>query len=295
MKKLLIFTMSFLILGLVSCSTVTTTANVETTTTATQDLEDESPCKDTPLDAACYVPSYDLDFISSTPDEYLITEDFEAEVINQQPMNWLLFTNSEYKTNGVTAKVIEENSNKFVRMYSDGLQKPLYPQSAPTPTFIFTTKFNLDQTGAGVAHVDLMIPETDGNSVTAGISTGAVNTISIVIDTDMSLLVKVGGPFFYYSQNGDGGDYYDTEMVLSKDTWYSFRFEWDAESNYLAAYLVETSGDTLLFEGEFHISNRFNVEEDGEIMVPNIVKVTMPFGRSGIAYLDNVIVERRGE
>lgn len=297
MKKIMIFQIVTVLMVLVGCSTETSTTgtNLTQTTTTTIEVLEESPCKDTPLASSCFVPSDDLDFISNIPDEYLLTENFNSEVLNQQPMNWLLFTNSEYSRNGVFAKVLESGSNRYVQMFSDGKQRPLYPQSAPTPTFIFTTKFNLDQTRAGVAYADVMIPSEDGNSVSVGVSTGAVNTISIIIDTDLSLLVKVGGPFFYYSQNGDGGDYYSTGITLDEDKWYSFRFDWDAELDYLAATLITETEDILLFSGNFHISNRFNILPDGEILVPNVVKVTMPYGRSGYAYLDNVIVERRGE
>ncbi len=297
MKKIMIFQLVFVLIFLVGCSIDTniTTTTLSQETTTTQVLIEESPCKDTPLASGCFIPSDDLDFISSIPDEYLLNESFDTEVLNQQPMNWLLYTNSEYSRNGVFAKVLELEDNRYVQMYSDGLQKPLYPQSAPTPTFIFSSKFNLDQTRAGVAYADVFIPSVDGNSVTVGVSTGAVNTISVIIDTDMSLLVKVGGPFYYYSQNGDGGDYYSTGITLEEDTWYRFRFDWDAETDYLAATLITDTEDVLLFSGNFHISSRFNILPDGDILVPNVVKVTMPYGLSGFAYLDNVIVERRGE
>ncbi|MBN2504732.1 MAG: hypothetical protein JXB20_05245 [Bacilli bacterium] len=296
MKKTLILLLFLVVTTLIACdqetSTTTTATTAATTTTQSISSEQESPCKDDPLGTDCFIPSDDLDFISPVANEYTIVEDFESELLNQQPMNWLLYSNSEYKSGGVSAKVKGDETNHYVEMYSDGLQKPLYPQSAPTPTFIFTSKFNLDIDRSGVAYADIMVPSVLGNSVSVGVSTGAVNSISIIVDTDLSLLVKVGGPFYYYSQNGDGGDYHDTGITLNPDTWYSFRFEWDAQSDSISAYMVVDSIDTILFDGVFHISNRFNALADGEILVPNVVKVTMPYGRSGYAYLDNVSVER---
>ncbi len=296
MRRTLILLLLPVFFALVACdreTTVTTTDQLEVVTTTS--LEVESPCKNDPFGTNCFIPSDNLDFISPVPDEYTISETFETEVVDQMPMNWLLYTNSEYKANGVFAKVKTTGDNKYVEMYSDGLQKPLYPQSAPTPTFIFTTKFNLDITQSGIANMDIMVPSENMNSVSAGVSTGAVNTISIIIDNDMSLLVKVGGPYYYYSQNGDGGDYHDTGRVLETETWYTFRFTWDGPSNLVAAYLVLAAEDVLLYEGQFHISNRFNAKADGKILVPNVVKITMPYRQSGYAYLDNVSVERSGE
>ncbi len=300
MKKYLLLFVSSIVVFLFGCvmnTTITMTSTVNSTTLYTGDLSnyEESPCKNNPLSSDCYIPSGDLDFITPNPIEYTILEDFNNEVLNQQPMNWLLFSNSEYKRNGVYAKVIDDGFNKYVEMFSDGLQRPLYPQSAPNPTFIFSTKFNLDLARSGIAYADVMIPSENGNSVSVGVSTGAVNVISIIIDTDLSLLVKVGGPFFYYSQNGDGGIYHLTEIKLERDAWYSFRFDWDANTDFISAALVIEDEIIPLYSGKFHVSNRFNGQQNGQIYVPNVLKVTMPYGRSGIAYLDNVIVERRTE
>ncbi|NLD26844.1 MAG: hypothetical protein GX661_05735, partial [Acholeplasmataceae bacterium] len=141
-----------------------------------------SPCLNDPLGEACYVPSADLQFQSPTKPEYVINEDFEAEPLNQMPSNWLLYKNEEYKPNGVQAFVAQEEGNKYVKMYSDGLQKPMYPQGASTPTFIFTTKFNLDQSRKGIAYGSVMIPSSEKlpegekhNGVSIGLATGAVN------------------------------------------------------------------------------------------------------------------------
>ena len=53
--------------------------------------------------------------------------------------------------------------------------------------------------------------------------------------------------------------------------------------------------ETELFSGTFHISSRVNALPAGAIMVPNVFRVTMPRYMNGWAYLDNVIIERRGE
>lgn len=253
-------------------------------------------CKFSPLSPECYTPSDDLDFISPHEPEYTIDETFELEMINQMPSNWLLYSNSEYKAGGVSARVVQMDGFRAVHMYSDGLQKPPYPQAAATPTFIFTTKFNLDIDRKGVAVGLLMIPSTEGNSVTMGVSTGAVNTISVTIDREMNLSVKTGGPFFYYSGNNDAGDVIPTGRTLSRDTWYQFMFTWDAELNLIQAFIYDQSlGFVLLHEGAFHISNRYNAEVSGAILVPNVFRVTMPSGRntSGYGYLANVSVSRK--
>jgi hypothetical protein len=256
-----------------------------------------SECRDTPLATGCYIPSDDLNHISTDPVEYLITEDFDTERVGQAPRNWLLYKNQEYKADGVRTIIAEEaGGNRYVRMYSDGLRAPAYPQSAPTPTFIFTTKFNLDIDRKGVAFGSVMIPsEVTSNAVTLGVSTGAVNAISVVIGTDRKVSVKVGGPFFYFSGSGDGGSEYATAFTLTKDIWYSFKFEWDASLNEVKAFIIIDAVETLLYSGEFHISNRVNAEVNETILVPNVFKVTMPRYSSGWAYLDDVVVERKGE
>lgn len=296
MKKALLLSLSVLTIILFGCQqeTTTTTSELTDVTTLYTGFQ-ESPCKDTPLATDCYVPSDDLNFISPIPDEYVITEDFETETLNQIPRNWLIFSNAEYKANGVFSRVREDGDNKYVEMYSDGLQKPLYPQSAPTPTFIFTTKFNLDIARKGVAYASVMVPSTNRNAVTVGVATGAVNTISVTIDTNLSVFVKVGGAFYYYSLNGDGGDYFETALVVTANAWYDFKFEWDAEIDSVKAYWINGETEVLLHEDTFHVSNRFNGVPNGEILVPNVFKVTMPYGRNGFAYLDNVIVERMEE
>ncbi len=295
MKKTLIILMIFLTFSLVAFDEATiavfTQASIQNLLDVSTAVQ-ESPCKNTPLAEGCYIPSDDLEFISSTPEEYTILETFETDRLNQIPRNWLLYSNPEYVANGVFAKVIEDDANQFVELYSDGLQKPLYPQSAPTPTFIFTSKFNLDIARSGIAYVDVMVPSENKNAVSVGVSTGAVNAISVTIDNDLSVVVKVGGPFYYYSQNGDGGEYFETDLVATTDTWYSFKFEWNASENYVKAYWLDGETEVLLHSDTFHISNRFNASATGAILVPNVFKVTMPYGQSGYAYLDNVIVER---
>ncbi len=281
-RFVLIFILSILLTG---CAQATTTVSTAA----------ESACKDTPLAAGCFVPSEELDFISSDPDEYTIEETFAIDRLNQQPANWLLYSNAEYEANGVYARVVESAELRYVEMYSDGQHKPAYPQSAPTPSFIFTTKFNLDIDRKGIAYADVMIPSVGKNAVAVGVATGAVNTISITIDNDLELFVKVGGPFYYYSQAGDGGDYYETGITIEADRWYSFRFEWDAGLDLVQAWMLEGETETRLYEGAFHISNRFNGAATGAILVPNVFKVTMPYGQAGKAYLDNVIVTRKGE
>ncbi|MBE0700503.1 MAG: hypothetical protein IH571_02340 [Acholeplasmataceae bacterium] len=252
-------------------------------------------CMDDPLGTECYVPSGELNFQNPMPAEYEIDENFELDFINQMPANWLLYRNAEYKINGVSAVVLEEDENKYVRLYSDGIQGPPYPQGFASPTFIFTTKFNLDQTLAGVAYGSLMVPTENGNSIIMGVSTGAVNVISVVVLTNMQLRIKVGGPFFYYSGNADGGLDISTGLTLDRDSWYSFRFEWDATLNEVKAFMVQGESEQQLYSGQFHISNRVNAETSGNILVPNVFKVTMPRLIAGYAYLDDVKVERKGE
>ena len=290
MKNRYIFVLLILLTVLVGC---TDKEPVEQTIDTGMTV---SECRDTPLAAGCYIPSDDLDHISTVPVEYLIDENFDTEQVNQTPRNWLLYKNQEYKADGVRAMIAEEDGNKYVRMYSDGLRAPAFPQSAPTPTFIFTTKFNLDVDRKGIAYGSILIPsEVPSNSVSLGVSTGAVNSISVVIDNDLKVNVKVGGPFFYYSGSGDGGNTYPTAFTLTKDNWYDFRFEWDASINEVKAFIIIDDVESELYSGEFHISNRINAESNGAILVPNVFRVTMPRFMSGWAYLDSVKVERKGE
>ena len=285
MKRNILGVLIILLIGLVGC-----TEKGEPTPV----LEDYR-CKDTPLAEGCYIPSSDLNHISPVPTEYTISETFETDREDQMPRNWLLYRNEEYATDGVKATIIADDDNQYVEMYSDGLKAPMYPQSAPNPTFIFSTKFNLDLDRKGVSYASVMIPSAKkNNAVTLGISTGAVNTISVIIGTDLSVKVKVGGPFFYYSGTADGGDEHATSYTLSKDTWYQFKYEWDASLNRVAAYIKVNNQYVLLYQGAFHISSRVNALEDGMILVPNVFKVTMPRYQSGYAYLDDVIVERKG-
>jgi hypothetical protein len=298
MKKKSLAVLILLILWGCQARTTETTEPLTTTipptllsTTSTM-TDIESPCKDTPLAEGCFVPSSDLNHLSPVHEEFTITETFDDERVNQQPKNWLLYSNSEYLAGGVYARVEYVEDNGFVRLFSDGAKKPPYPQGAATPTFIFTSKFNLDQTKAGSMAVSLMVPDTNNNSVSAGVSTGAVNTISVTIDNDYSVFVKVGGPYYYYSGTGDGGTYYPTDIVVQPNTWIRFKFTWDAADNLVQAYFVDGVGETLLVAVPFHVSNRFNATAEGAILVPNLVRVTMPYGQSGIAYLDECIVER---
>jgi len=297
MKKRYILVLLILFTLLVGCTKEPVEQTIDTGITI-------SECRDTPLAIGCYIPSSDLNHISTDPVEYLITEDFNTERVGQAPRNWLLYKNQEYKADGVRTIIAEaDGGNRYVRMFSDGLRAPAYPQSAPTPTFIFTTKFNLDIDRKGVAYGSVFLPSDfyiddklqTSNSVTFGVSTGAVNAISIVIGADRKVSVKVGGPFFYYSGSGDGGSEYATAFTLTKDIWYDFKFEWDASLNEVKAFIIVNEVETLLYSGDFHISNRVNAEASGAILVPNVFKVTMPRYSSGWAYLDNVIVERKGE
>jgi hypothetical protein len=256
-------------------------------------------CKDNPLGEGCYIPAEDLNHISPIPQEYLISETFDSENVGSMPRNWLLYRNEEYAINGVRTIIGEEDGgNRFVRMYSDGRNTPPYPQSTniTKPSFIFTTKFNLDIDRKGVAYASIMIPEEETSSgVNVGVATGAVNVIGVQIGSNMAVTIRVGGPFFYYSGNGDGGDIYNTSLTLTKGIWYRFKFIWDANENMVAAYHLDGENEILLHTDEFHISNRVNAIASGEIMVPNVVRVTMMQNLPGWAYLDDVIVERKGE
>lgn len=273
--------------------------------------EQQSIGFDDPFSPDIYIPTSDLEHISPVPDEYTIQEDFDAETLNQTPRNWYLYTNNEYGISEsyyegsslayyvpqeVLARTVGDETNQYVEMYSAGVHAPMYPQGAPTPTFIFTAMFNLDQDRAGVAYGSLMVSsDKHNNKVTLGVSSGSVTTISVTIEENLDLTVKVGGPFFYYSGTADAGDTYDTDYTLSKDTWYSFKFEWQAATDFLAAYLLVDDTYVLLWQGNFHISSRVNALETGTIMVPNVVRVTMPRYQEGWAYLDDINVERWGD
>ncbi len=260
------------------------------------EAEKDYICKDTPLAEGCYVPSDDLDFISPVADEYTISETFETDRVNQMPRNWLLYRNEEYKTDGVKATIVENGDNRYVELFSDGLKAPMYPQSAPNPTFIFSTKFNLDQDRKGVAYASILLPsDKPTDSISFGVSTGAVNTIQAIIGSDLKVQIKVGGPFFYYSGTADGGDIHLTNITIQKDTWYTFKFEWDASTNVVSASIQQGDQFTALYSGAFHISNRVNALVDGAILVPNVFRVTMPRNYTNTyAYIDDVIVERKG-
>ncbi len=260
------------------------------------EAEKDYICKDTPLAEGCYVPSDDLDFISPVADEYTISETFETDRVNQMPRNWLLYRNEEYKTDGVKATIVENGDNRYVELFSDGLKAPMYPQSAPNPTFIFSTKFNLDQDRKGVAYASILLPsDKPTDSISFGVSTGAVNTIQAIIGSDLKVQIKVGGPFFYYSGTADGGDIHSTNITIQKDTWYTFKFEWDASTNVVSAFIQQGDQFTALHSGAFHISNRVNALADGAILVPNVFRVTMPRNYTNTyAYIDDVIVERKG-
>ena len=260
------------------------------------EAEKDYICKDTPLAEGCYVPSDDLDFISPVADEYTISETFETDRVNQMPRNWLLYRNEEYKTDGVKATIVENGDNRYVELFSDGLKAPMYPQSAPNPTFIFSTKFNLDQDRKGVAYASILLPsDKPTDSISFGVSTGAVNTIQAIIGSDLKVQIKVGGPFFYYSGTADGGDIHSTNITIQKDTWYTFKFEWDASTNVVSVSIQQGDQFTALYSGTFHISNRVNALADGAILVPNVFRVTMPRNYTNTyAYIDDVIVERKG-
>ncbi|MDG0889626.1 hypothetical protein [Paracholeplasma manati] len=260
------------------------------------EAEKDYICKDTPLAEGCYVPSDDLDFISPVADEYTISETFETDRVNQMPRNWLLYRNEEYKTDGVKATIVENGDNRYVELFSDGLKAPMYPQSAPNPTFIFSTKFNLDQDRKGVAYASILLPsDKPTDSISFGVSTGAVNTIQAIIGSDLKVQIKVGGPFFYYSGTADGGDIHSTNITIQKDTWYTFKFEWDASTNVVSAFIQQGDQFTALYSGAFHLSNRVNALADGAILVPNVFRVTMPRNYTNTyAYIDDVIIERKG-
>lgn len=291
MKKYILFSLFILLFVLGACTDAPSGSEPIV-------LEDYV-CKDTPLAEGCYVPASDLNHISPIPAEYLISETFDGERVGGAPRNWLLYRNEEYRVDGVRTIIAEEDGgNRYVRMYSDGRNTPPYPQSTniTKPSFIFTTKFNLDLDRKGVAYASVMIPtDLPSNGVNVGVATGAVNTIGVQIGPDMAVTVRVGGPFFYYSGSGDGGDIYNTSLTVTKGSWYQFKYVWDASENMVAVYHVSQDVETLLYTGEFHISNRVNAVANGDILVPNVVRVTMMQNLPGWAFLDQVIVERKGE
>lgn len=258
--------------------------------------EKQSVCMNQPLASGCFDPDFDLEFISPEKEEYLISETFEDEFLNQQPYNWLLYRNQEYQADSVSARVVEMDGNKVVKVYSDGKYSPAYPQGVSKPeSLILSTKFNLDETRAGIATAKIMVPSNEGNEVSFGIYTGAVNVASILIDRQMKVTVKIGGPFFYHSGNGDSGIYIDTNITLSRDEFHQFSFHWDGITNQLKVVFNQPT-DIILYEGEFHISARTNAEATEFLQVPNVFKVTMPkaLNMQGYAYVDDVIVTRKG-
>ena len=187
MKKRLLFLFFIIAFVMVSCAPKDN---------GTDDIE--SDCKDNPLSSECYTPSGDLNHESPIPAEYTIEEDFDLETLNQTPRNWYLYTNNEYGVDPetydmaqevVARTVAGEGDNQYVEMYSAGVHSAMYPQDGPTPTFIFTTKFNLDQDRAGVAYGSLMIPsDKDNNKITLSLSTGSVTTIGVTIEKDLIIL-----------------------------------------------------------------------------------------------------------
>lgn len=253
-----------------------------------------SSCRDNPLSDSCYRPSGDLSHESTIREEELVFENFENERINQKPRNWLIYSNPEYQAGSVSATVVSQDDNKFVKLYSDGSAKPPYPQGAASPTLIFTTKFNLDESQKGLMKIDVMMPEEENNIMSFGVSAGAVNVISFTVDKDYKLSAKVGGPFFYFSGNNDAGDTYNFDITLNPNLWYRFEVSWDIALNRVKGYMVSDEGKTLLVDKPFHISNRFNAKQDGIILGPNVVKITMPYSRLNVGYgfIDNVSVER---
>jgi len=289
MKKYILFSLFILLIILGACTQVPSESTPK-------DLENYH-CKDTPLAAGCYIPSSDLNHISPITEEYLINEIFDGERVGSVPRNWLLYRNEEYSVNGVIARIAEESSgNKYVEMYSDGLKVPIYPQNAPLPTYIFTSNFNLDIARKGVAYASVMMPSNKtSNAFAVGLATGSVNSVSVVVNKEGMVSIKLGGGYFYYSQSGDGGITVQTSLKLNKDNWYNFKFEWDGSENLIKVFHIIDDQENLLYSGEFHESNRVNSLENGAILVPNIFRVTMPRASSGWAYLDNVIVERKGE
>ncbi|MDY0209932.1 MAG: hypothetical protein RBQ91_00810 [Acholeplasma sp.] len=284
MKKIMSITL-VLLLVLVGC---------ENQTLEQQTPIFESVCKDNPIKESCYTPSYDLEFVDTDKEEYLIEETFETEFLNQMPSNWLIYKNEEYSSKSVWAKVIEKDDNKILQMYSDGINAPMYPQGVAKPsTFVLSSKFNLDKSRKGEITGKIMIPEVEGNEVSFGVSTGAVNTASIIINQQMRLLVKIGGPFFYHSGNNDSGDTIDTGLTLNKGVFHQFTITWDAMLNQIT--VIYNNQSLKLYEGSFHISSRYNASETGDIYVPNVVRVTMPkgFDYHGFAFLDDVIVSHK--
>lgn len=289
MKKIVI---SFILVSM----TLTLGACDKTKEEPIVDEEKQSVCMEQPLSSGCFDPNFDLDFISPTKEEFLISETFETEFLNQQPYNWLLYRNQEYQADSVSARVVEMDGNKVVKVFSDGKYSPAFPQGVSKPeSLILSTKFNLDQTRSGVATGKIMVPSNEGNEVSFGIYTGAVNVASILIDRQMKLTVKIGGPFFYHSGSGDSGIYIDTNLTLTRDEFHQFSFHWDGNTNLLKVVLNQTT-DVILYEGEFHISARTNAVATEFLQVPNVFKVTMPkaLNMQGYAYIDDVIVTRKG-
>lgn len=287
-KYILLLLLVFGLFGIVGCQNNSEEPNGD------KIIETESPCKDNPFGEGCYNPSKDLDHISTEIEEFLVEDDFEGERTDQKPRKWLIYSNPEYKAGAVDAKVLEEDGNKFVRLYSDGSAKPPYPQGAAQPTLIFTTKFNLDLTKKGQLEIDVMVPEEENNQVSFGLSAGAVNVINFTISKDYKLSSKVGGPYFYFSGNADAGQTHPTDIVITPGKWYKFLFTWDIEQDKVQSFIYLDDQKELVVDSAFHVSNHFNAKLDNEILGPNVISVTMPYSRLnvGYAFIDNVKVSR---
>jgi hypothetical protein len=256
-------------------------------------------CKDNIYSEGCFSAiSPEIDSENKEDEEITFDETFELDMVNSQPFSWLLFRSDIYKYDTVEAKVLSKDDVEFItptgdkvlRLYSQGNVEPLY---YPKSTLIFTRKFNLHEKGYGVAEATILIPENQGNEINFEVVTGSANIIGIEINPDLNGKVNViAGDVFYFYQGTTVVE--PTNLIIEKNTWYTFRLEWNINEDKVAAYYYDNeTGDLIkLYEGNFHQSVRFNTKKDGEPLAPDHIRFSMPFNvtKNGYAFVDSVKV-----
>ncbi len=254
-------------------------------------------CKLTPLSDGCLElgegPEYD-DSIHYG-EELVFNETFSDDFVDGQPFSWLLYRSDTYKLGAVEAKIKEdENQNKYVSLYSNGVHSPLY--NPVDRSLIFTRQFNLDEVGYGIAEADIYLPNSINNEIHFEVTTGSVNVIGINIKQNGKVSVISGGVYHNYQGTLD---ITNTNITLDFDTWYRLRLEWNRELETVKASLYDNNTDDLivLYDGKFHISVRVNNKKDGTPLVPNVVRFSMPksLTYNGYVYIDNIVVDKQIE
>jgi hypothetical protein len=259
-------------------------------------------CRDTPFIESCFTkisgPSISEE---TTTNQITFNETFKEDLVGGQPFSWLLFRDDIYKVDTVEAKVLDNTlvdfsiptDNRVLSLYSKGNIEPLY---YPKSTLIFTREFNLDTLGYGVAEATILIPTLEANEIDFELVTGSANVIGLELNFDSNGGVNVvAGDVYYFYQGTTVVQ--PTSLKLDKNTWYTFRLEWNASADTVNAFMYDNNTSSLipLYTGNFHQSVRFNAKKTGEPIPPNHVRFSMPFSvtKSGYAYVDNVKVEEQ--